>query len=363
MDELERRIRAARPLSGHRDLPLTDRAKRELAELMLASSATESADARQSRSPRGILRPISDVRRGAVMRRHPNPRTTRSRAANRPRVLAGSLATSIAVVAVVALTLGDTPSATADGLPPLKFTPVDASIEEIFEGAQQDLAADTSGVVDPLRFATSVGWYAQINGNAREDALKAINPVDRTTRWAEDLSGSITVTAGIPYTVDGTPVSPLAPAAGEVLWEETFEAGEITSIPPQIPPSTAAELRNSINAVAFGDATTGAADHIFGYETLLWWWTLTNAHHAALLDIIAADGDATVAGETKDRAGRAVIGIRATSHTTPWMDVIALISPTTGRVIGVETVYTGTDDEVAIPTGTVLSYTLWEENP
>jgi hypothetical protein len=45
------------------------------------------------------------------------------------------------------------------------------------------------------------------------------------------------------------------------------------------------------------------------------------------------------------------------------MDVIALISPTTGRVIGVETVYTGTGDEVAIPTGTVLSYTLWEESP
>jgi hypothetical protein len=82
-----------------------------------------------------------------------------------------------------------------------------------------------------------------------------------------------------------------------------------------------------------------------------------------LLDIIASDGDATVAGETTDRAGRAVIGIRATSHTTPWMDVIALISPTTGRVIGVETVYTGTGDEVAIPTGTVLSYTLWEESP
>jgi hypothetical protein len=363
MDELERRIRAARPLSGHRDLPLTDRAKRELAELMLAGSATESASARQSRGPRGILHPMSDVRRRAFTRRPANPRTTRSRAANRPRVLAGSLAASIAVVAVVALTLGDSPSATADGLPPLQFTPVDASIEEIIDDSQRHLAADTSGAADPLRFAASVGWYAQINGNAREDALTAINPVDRTTRWAEDLSGSITVTAGIPYTVDGTPVSPLAPEPGAVLWEETFAAGEITSIPPETPPATPAELRNSINAVAFGDATTGAADHIFGFESLLGWWTLTNAHHSALLDIIASDGDATVAGETTDRAGRAVIGIRATSHTTPWMDVIALISPTTGRVIGVETVYTGTGDEVAIPTGTVLSYTLWEESP
>ena len=34
MDELERRIRAARPVSGNRTLPLTDRAKRELAELI-----------------------------------------------------------------------------------------------------------------------------------------------------------------------------------------------------------------------------------------------------------------------------------------------------------------------------------------
>lgn len=34
-DDLDKRIRAARPTSGNRDLPLTDRAKRELAELML----------------------------------------------------------------------------------------------------------------------------------------------------------------------------------------------------------------------------------------------------------------------------------------------------------------------------------------
>ena len=37
MDELERRIRAARPMSGNRDLPLSDRAKRELADLVLSS--------------------------------------------------------------------------------------------------------------------------------------------------------------------------------------------------------------------------------------------------------------------------------------------------------------------------------------
>ena len=39
MGELERRIRAARSVSGSRDLPLTDRAKRELAELLLSEPA------------------------------------------------------------------------------------------------------------------------------------------------------------------------------------------------------------------------------------------------------------------------------------------------------------------------------------
>ncbi|QTV79160.1 hypothetical protein [Microbacterium sp. NIBRBAC000506063] len=47
MDEIERRVRAARPTSGHRDLPLTDRAKRELAELALVD---ETAPARAERS-------------------------------------------------------------------------------------------------------------------------------------------------------------------------------------------------------------------------------------------------------------------------------------------------------------------------
>ncbi|MFK0403142.1 hypothetical protein ACIQTT_12480 [Microbacterium sp. NPDC090225] len=43
MDEIERRIRHARPASGHRDLPLTDRAKRELGELIIADGAQGTA--------------------------------------------------------------------------------------------------------------------------------------------------------------------------------------------------------------------------------------------------------------------------------------------------------------------------------
>lgn len=62
MDELEARLRAARPISGHRSLPLTDRAKRELADLMLAehqaARATPVADVpgagRQRRWTRSI---------------------------------------------------------------------------------------------------------------------------------------------------------------------------------------------------------------------------------------------------------------------------------------------------------------------
>lgn len=64
MDDIETRLRAARPTSGYRDLPLTDRAKRELAELMLAerpqsvAASTGQAHSRSRFATRRFVVPV-----------------------------------------------------------------------------------------------------------------------------------------------------------------------------------------------------------------------------------------------------------------------------------------------------------------
>ncbi|WP_374976669.1 hypothetical protein ACEYYH_02235 [Microbacterium trichothecenolyticum] len=252
----------------------------------------------------------------------------------------------------------DSTHATAYGPPPLPFTPLDESLAEVVKDAQARLEEDATGVGSADRESASNGWFAQISGNATEDALTAIEPQNRRVAWSEDLSGHETVTAGMPYLPDGTPVADPTPAPGSILWETTYEAGEFPAPFRGVP----ADDPTMLAPLLTGDAG-GPADAINGITALLNAWTVPNATHAAFLDLITGAGEMTVEGTTTDRAGRPAIGLRATSDTTPWFDVIVLMSADSGRIIGVEEIYTGFKDQLAIPPGTVTSYTIWETTP
>lgn len=135
---------------------------------------------------------------------------------------------------------------------------------------------------------------------------------------------------------------------------------EFSTRDASVPSSDVDRLTETLDLLSNGEGTEGAADHLYGITALLNTWTVPDDVHAAMLTILANDADTEVLGTTTDRAGRPAVGLRATSHATPWFDVIALVSTETGRIIGVEEVYNGLKDELSIPTGTITSYTLWE---
>ena len=278
----------------------------------------------------------------------------------RRTILAGATACAVAAIFAIGVPLVglDAPPANGYGPQPLPFTPLAKSLSQVVTEARADLRNDSTGVDTPIRESTSNGWFAEISGNVTDDALTAVRPQNRHLVWDEDLSGRETVTAGTPYLPDGTPIVDPTPAPGTVLVDTTYDIGEFASpygtTPAADPDSLAAPLAGPDG---------GAAETMNGMASLLNTWTIPNSVHAALLDILANHSNVTVEGSTTDRAGRAAIGLRATSTLTPWFDVIALISADTGRIIGVEEIYTGLDDQLAIPPGTTTSYTLWETEP
>ncbi|MDQ7878538.1 hypothetical protein Q9R08_11175 [Microbacterium sp. QXD-8] len=289
----------------------------------------------------------------------------RSRPARRRTILVSTLAVaSVAAIAIVVPLFGvHAPPAAADGPPPLPFEPLDATVAEVVDDAIATQHEDPSGVSAPLREASSIGWFADIYMNAGSNGLKTIRPENRHLVWSEDLSGELTVTAGTAYGPDGSPIPDSKPTAGTVMEQERFDPGEFAPRDATAPDTDPTRLTTLLNTFSNGETTTGAADHLTGVTTLLDTWTVPDDVHAAMLEVLQQDGDLTVEGTTTDRAGRPAIGLRATSQAAPWFDSIVLISTETGRIIGIEGVYTGLADQLPIPTGTVTNYTLWEAAP
>lgn len=283
----------------------------------------------------------------------------------RRAVLVSGLAAAVVVaIAVVVPLMGvHAPSAAADGPPPLPFQSLDATVADVVDDAIATQQRNPSGVPAPLREARSNGWFADIHMNAGADGLKTIRPENRHLVWSDDLSGELTVTAGTAYGPDGSPVLDSVPAPGTVTQQQRFEAGQFVVRDAAPPGTDLAGLTALLNTLSNGETTSGAADHLTGVTTLLDMWTVPDEVHAAMLQVLESDGDLTVEGTTTDRAGRPAIGLRATSQAAPWFDSIVLVSTETGRIIGVEGVYTGLADQLPIPTGTVTNYTLWEAEP
>lgn len=320
----------------------------------------DPADNHESWSPVDEASAFARFHREASMQNVASRPTRRWARSRRAALMAATAAVVSAVIVLATTTFGHAPEASAHGPHPLPFTPIDKSVTGVVAEAQNRLVSHHTGQPQLLRRAETSGWYAQINGNAIESGLTAILPEDRLVQWESDLSGSIVVTAGVPYTTDGTPIPDGAAPPGEVLWSMEFAAGEFTPAEPSPPPTDPTLLREVIERQISGVELPGAADFISGFSELLGSWTLTDAHHAAFLEILREDAGAFVAGLTTDRANRPAIGIRATSHQKPWIDMIVLISTETGRVIGTEQIYTGLKNELPIPNGTVIAYTLWE---
>lgn len=325
MDDLERRIRAARPVSGHRNLPLSDRAKRELSELVLAGPA-HSAPQQQTR-PRWQV--------GGLL----------------------AIAVALVLVAVIVPISQPAPSANAVTPPPLEWTAIDLSMDEVVEEATRALEAGP-GPSEPIREAHSVGWYYQVEIVDDRADRTVISPQVNYFRWEEDLSAYGLTLAGTPYWADDETLAEPGdgPRPGDVLWEEWLEPGEYGPLLPDVPGTTREEIEEFL-APRLNGHFSPAFELVIAIKTAFSEWTLTNTQHALLLSLIIDTPGFTVMGESIDRADRPVIGLSVTNPNGPQEERL-LLSRETGRIIGFETFTT--EEDRYFPGEAVISYRMHE---
>lgn len=259
----------------------------------------------------------------------------------------------IATIVVVSVFL---PSQQAVALtpPPLQYSNAQP-LDEVVEDALDDL--DRPGGPEQESRVESLSWGWSID--MAEESIEIV-PQYATFTWSPEAGSSTRIVAGESLWDDderpeGIADSPYEP--GEVISEVSTPPDEFIA-PPAVLALDGADRPQLEAALESLGAPAGASSGqlLVAIGQLMSFWTLTDDQHATLIDMLVDAGGVVVLGETTDRAGRPVVGLRVADETSPYQDTV-LISAKTGRIVGMENELTEPMD--FIPAG-VVGYTLWD---
>lgn len=342
MDECERRIRAARPESGHRTLPLTDRAEHELAELVSARQLT-AQDLRRTR-------PAADAEQAG--------RTARP-VSGRLMSLVVATAAAVAVVAVGLTPFFPTAPTYAATPPLLDVSPVSQPREELLLDLSQKAMRDAeSPTPDPgVTKISAQAWSLVVMSDGERQTANVVN-LDYDITVQPDGAVHQVVTAGPSVDADDRPVTEGVPAPGELMSEEEWSAGspELRFTEP-LPPES--DQLPAYFAEAYETAELpDAALIITSVAELMRQRQLSPAEEATVLEYFARDADLTVVGAVTDRLGRDAIAFSAVHEEDSSYEEYLLVAPDSGRILAVETHYIARG-RTDIPSPSVTGYFAW----
>lgn len=282
----------------------------------------------------------------------------RTRAPRRGRAWAGfsvAVASLVAIVMVSILVLSPAQQAVALTPPPLIYGNP-KPLADVVADAHEALA-DGVGPEQERRVRT-LGWGWSIDMGSEKIEIV---PQETTLIWGPDGTGAVTIVAGESLwddddRPDGVAESPYAP--GEVIasFPQTPEQFNAPEPLLTLSGSTPEDLWPVLNAYG-ADESSPSGELLTAIDSLLSFWTLTDAQHSTLIDLLAASDGIRVLGETRDRLGREVTGLRVEDPEKPHHAETVLISKETGRIVGIETELIHAMD--FIPAG-VMGYRLWD---
>lgn len=308
-------------------------------------------DANPARTPRDAELDAAAIRmRERIIRTGPRPQHREPRRTARVAWASALTATAAAGVVVFGLV---TPAGQAVAVTPepLTFT-VAGSTQQVVERATA-LLADGSGPADPQRSVESAIWALAVDVDEQQTAVV---PQFSSLTWHEDLSGRLVTVAGESYWPgDASDESAEAVPGDEVLFDLEMAPGEFGTPVVEPPGDSAADVLAMLTAYGM-PADPDASQLVDSVVTALDQWTLTDAQHAVLLEMLDAEDGVSVLGESTDRLGRPVyaLSVPASADGT---DETVLISTESGRIVGVESEQ-GSADGI-IPEGAVVMYDLW----
>lgn len=266
---------------------------------------------------------------------------------------------AVALAAIVAIVIVATnvlapKQAVALTPPPLEYTNPQPLSEAVHEAKTR---LESSAPVKQERRVSSLVWGWSID--MAKERVESV-PQVITFEWAPETGSRSTIVAGEPYWPEGVRPeginkSPYEP--GDII-TELVTAPEDLSIPAEVVNLNDGSRESVDKALTSLGATSSSSsgEILVVIGRLLSYWTLTNEQHAALIDRLVEAGGVTVMGESMDRLGRDVVGLRVTDPTTDYQDTV-LLSRDTGRIVGMENEMTVAQD--FIPAG-VVGYTLWD---
>ena len=320
MDDLERRVRRARPLSGHRDLPLTDRAKRDLADIILSA--------------------------GADLRRRP----TRARRRPPAGLLVAMLSTMVViVVAPIGFILGQAEKHTSNTdqtvsvLRPLATRSPSSGGEYEFLPPDDDVISDGRD-----RSFSYQSWDV-----AETSSMDAISPVIHVITHDED--GSRTETVVTPSLEDEPP----ADLRGLPLVEEKgWGPGEFVS--PYLAPVPSDVEKVDAYLASIGGYKKGLSGDkaLRTVAELLKVQRINSTQCLTLVASLVARSDIAVSGEVTDREGREGLALTTTSVDAGQEQPSLVVSPDGTRILGFELVRKGAERD-GTRVSAVVSYIIW----
>lgn len=321
-EELDRLFRAASPASSARFAPLT---ARDIAV------------------------------RGGIIRGTFEPSPKRSRRAVWAWGGVTAAVASIAAMAIIAVSvLSPTQSAVALTPPPLQYANAQP-LPAVVTAAEQKLDLPDDVAQAPRVQTLGWGWDIDIEKERVE-----IVPQEATFEWSPETGSISTVVAAESYWADderpeGIAKSPYQP--GDIISELETSAADL-DIPPGVVNLKGSSREDMVVALEALGATpdSSSGDLLIAISQLLSYWTLTDEQHATLIHMLVDTGGVTVLGESTDRLGREVVGLRTTADDRGYQNTL-LISRDTGRIVGMENELTKAME--FIPAG-VVGYTLWD---
>ncbi|MFK3677990.1 hypothetical protein ACI2IP_09665 [Microbacterium sp. NPDC090218] len=320
-EELDRLFRAARPTDATRDRPLG------AAEIALRES----------------------IIRGTVRA----PKRTA-----RPRLIWAGVTTAVATLAIAVLVTINvlTPNQQAVALtpPPLEYSAA-GSVADVVRDAEAALS-DSPGPAQESHVESVVwGWSVE----SEQQRIESV-PQEITFDWGVGKTATTTIVAAHSSWGDGDlppGVKPSPYRPGEII-DEVVTPPEDFDAPAALTSLTGDSREAMLAALGAFGATenSSSGEMLTAIDGLMQYWTLSNAQHAALLELLIDAGDVKVLGATNDRLGRDVIGLQVSSMIPERTDTV-FISRDTGRLVGAENELDEPRD--GLPAG-VISYAMWD---
>lgn len=277
----------------------------------------------------------------------------------RTRLVWSLAATAVVAATVLTLTLGGPSTAPAVAAPRALVVQADSTpvpLDQLAGRAQQQIAADGA---PKLRKGTHVQSWSM---GMSEDKPPITLPEERIVRWKADGSHTKLVVATDPRH-PGRPVlrdeggDPHLVEDGHVISSQTYPPSWSDAPPESPPPADPARLRAYLQEAAYTHHTGLTTPELLDVVAeLLDHWTLGARESATLARLLADAEGLRPVGQVTDRLGRRG---QAYVYDAPGNRRMLIMDPSTGAVLGLETVLTKAEPEYGVRAGDVESYSAW----